>query len=146
MIIESAKKRRIKCKENEIRKIWKKVLDKQKLICYNTICCGASPSGKASDSDSDISGVRIPVPQPKNPKNFVLRIFSFVPTGTTSFAWHKQHHLTVRSTSLPLAAQMNEVEALPQMMLQQVANDVMLRINDVALCTNEIVAARLDCR
>jgi hypothetical protein len=27
---------------------------------------------------------------------------------------------------------MNEVEALPQMMLQQVANDVMLRINDVA--------------
>ena len=26
---------------------------------------GASPSGKASDSDSDISGVRIPVPQPK---------------------------------------------------------------------------------
>ena len=25
---------------------------------------GASPSGKASDSDSDISGVRIPVPQP----------------------------------------------------------------------------------
>ena len=27
-------------------------------------------------------------------------------------------------TSLPLAAQMNEVEALPQMMLRQVANDV----------------------
>ena len=26
---------------------------------------GASPSGKASDSDSDISGVRIPVPQPR---------------------------------------------------------------------------------
>ena len=25
---------------------------------------GASPSGKASDSDSDITGVRIPVPQP----------------------------------------------------------------------------------
>ena len=32
---------------------------------------------------------------------------------------------------------MNEVEALPQMMLQQVANDVMLRIHDVALCANE---------
>jgi len=31
---------------------------------------------------------------------------------------------------------MNEVEALPQMMLQQVANDVMLRINDVALRAN----------
>jgi len=49
-----------------------------------------------------------------------------VPIGTTSFAWHTQHHLTFRSTSLPLAAQMNEVEALPQMMLQQVAKDVML--------------------
>ena len=35
---------------------------------------------------------------------------------------------------------MNEVEALPQMMLQQVANDVMLRINDVALRANGIVA------
>ena len=35
---------------------------------------------------------------------------------------------------------MNEVEALPQMMLQQVANDVMLRINDVALRANGEVA------
>ena len=44
-------------------------------------------------------------------KNLILRneVFSFVPSGTTSFAWHTQHHLTVRSTSLPLAAQMNEV-------------------------------------
>ena len=40
---------------------------------------------------------------------------------------------------------MNEVEALPQMMLQQVANDVMLRINDVALRANGIVAVRLYC-
>jgi hypothetical protein len=78
----------------------------------------------------------------KNPKNSVLRIFSFVPIGTTSFAWHTQHYLTVRSTSLPFAAQMNEVEALPQMMLQQVANDVMLRINDVALRANGAVAVR----
>ena len=31
---------------------------------------GASPSGKASDSDSDITGVRIPVPQPT--KNALL--------------------------------------------------------------------------
>jgi len=30
-------------------------------------------------------------------------------------------------TSLPLAAQMNDVEALPQMMSRQVANDVGLR-------------------
>ena len=37
---------------------------------------------------------------------------------------------------------MNEVEALPQMMLQQVAKDVMLRINDVALRTNGAVAVR----
>ena len=41
---------------------------------------------------------------------------------------------------MPLAAQMNDVEALPQMMLQQVAKDVMLRINDVALRANGIVA------
>ena len=38
---------------------------------------------------------------------------------------------------------MNEVEALPQMMLQQVANDVMLRINDVALRANGIVTVCL---
>ena len=56
-----------------------------------------------------------------------------------------QHLLTVRSTSLPPAAQMNEVEALPQMMLQQVANDVMLRINDVALRASEAVAVRSIC-
>ena len=31
------------------------------------------------------------------------------------------------------------------MMLQQVANDVMLRINDVALRANENVAVRLSC-
>ena len=36
---------------------------------------GVSPSGKASDSDSDITGVRIPAPQPKNTENFVLGIF-----------------------------------------------------------------------
>ena len=93
-------------------------------FCFVIICrssrqqpnIGASPSGKASDSDSDISGVRIPVPQPQNPTRKSW-IFSFVPIGTTSFAWHTQHHLTVRSTSLPLAAQMNEV---------------VLRTNDVA--------------
>ena len=51
-----------------------------------------------------------------------------------------QHHLSVSSTSLPRAAQMDEVEALPQMMLQQVAKDVMLCINDVALRANGEVA------
>ena len=44
-------------------------------------------------------------------------------------------------TSLPPAAQMNEVEALPQMMLQQVANDVTpCGVNDVALRANGAVA------
>ena len=76
--------------------------------------------------------------EPKRSKSKDLDLF-ICAEGTTSFAWHTQHHLTVRSTSLPLAAQMNEVEALPQMMLQQVANDVMLRINDVALRANGIV-------
>ena len=56
-----------------------------------------------------------------------------------------QHHLSVSSTSLPLAAQMNEVVALPQMMLQLVANDVGLHPNDVALRANGIVTVRLDC-
>ena len=50
----------------------------------------------------------------------------------------REHHYS-------FLAQMNEVEALPQMMLQQVANDVMLRINDVALCANGIVSVCLDC-
>ena len=35
--------------------------------------------------------------------------FFICAAGTTSFAWHTQHHLTVRSTSLPPAAQMNDV-------------------------------------
>ena len=41
---------------------------------------GASPSGKATDSDSVITGVRIPVPQPKkNETNTVpLILFCFV--------------------------------------------------------------------
>ena len=64
-----------------------------------------------------------------------------------------QHHLrgtrniisSEARTSLQPAAQMNEVEALPQMMLQQVANDVMLRINDVALRANGAVVVRFNC-
>ena len=55
-----------------------------------------------------------------------------------------QHHLTVRSTSLPFAAQMNEVDALPQMTLQQVTKDAMLRINGVALRAYGAIAIRLD--
>ena len=51
-----------------------------------------------------------------------------------------QHHFERSENIIALAAQMNEVEALPQMMLQQVANDVMLRINDVALRANGEVA------
>ena len=44
-----------------------KSIDKQKNLCYNIKVenIGVSPSGKASDSDSDITGVRIPAPQPK---------------------------------------------------------------------------------
>ena len=45
---------------------------------------------------------------------------------------------------MPLAAQMNEVDALPQMTLQQVAKDAMLRINGVALRANGAIAIRLD--
>ncbi len=49
-----------------------------------------------------------------------------------------QHHLSVSSTSLPpRAAQMNDVAPLVQMKLPS-ANEVMLRINDVALRANGI--------
>ena len=73
--------------------------------------------------------------QTEKSENFVLGFF-ICAAGTTSFAWHTQHHLPVRATSLPLAAQMNEVEAVPQMMLRQVANDVGFAVNDVALRAN----------
>ena len=36
---------------------------------------GVSPSGKASDSDSDISGVRIPAPQPKKKARLLASFF-----------------------------------------------------------------------
>ena len=68
--------------------------------------------------------------------------FFICAAGTTSFARKGNIISSEARTSLPLAAQMNEVEALPQMMLQQVANDVMLRINDVALRANGAVAVR----
>jgi len=46
-----------------------------------------------------------------------------------------QHHLTVRSTSLPLAAQMNDVAPLVQMMcfamMWATPNDVALRANGI---------------
>ena len=67
--------------------------------------------------------VRIQLPQPKIRKPW-LSDFSFVPQGTTSFAWHTQHHLSFSSTSLPRqAAQMNDVALR--------ANDVLR--NDVGL-------------
>ena len=65
---------------------------------------------------------QIPPPQPKNPTRESW-IFSFVPIGTTSFAWHTQHRFERSENIIAVCAQMNEVEALPQMMLQQVAND-----------------------
>ena len=67
-----------------------------------------------------------------------------MPTGTTSFDRRSTSFRAKREHRYSFSAQMNEVEALPQMMLQQVANDVMLRINDVALRTNGIVASRFD--
>jgi len=64
------------------------------------------------------------VPQPKNPESIAFRIFSFVPTGTTSFDRRSTSFRAKREHRYSFSAQMNEVEALPQMMLQQVANDV----------------------
>ena len=62
-------------------------------------------------------------------------IFSFVPQGTTSFAWHTQHHLSFSSTSLPpRAAQMNDVALC--------ANDVLR--NDVGLRPTMLRFAQTD--
>ena len=63
-----------------------------------------------------------------------------MPLGTTSFDQRSTSFRAKREHHYSFLAQMNEVEALPQMMLQQVANDVMLRINDVALRANGEVA------
>ena len=66
--------------------------------------------------------------RPRNQKNPTRKswIFSFVPLGTTSFAWHTQHHFERSENIILLVAQMNDVEALPQMKLP-LANDVGLR-------------------
>ena len=55
---------------------FKKVIDKRGIFCYNDVVVniGASPSGKATDSDSVTSGVRIPVPQP-NAKGRISVLF-----------------------------------------------------------------------
>ena len=59
----------------------------------------------------------------KKSENLVLGFF-ICAAGTTSFARKGNIISSEARTSLPLAAQMNDVEALPQMMLRQVANDV----------------------
>lgn len=53
-------------KIQNFKKKFKKTLAFCKMIVYNSFCChdnGLSPSGKALDSDSSISGVRIPQAQ-----------------------------------------------------------------------------------
>ena len=53
-------------KNSKFLKKFKKTLAFCKMIVYNSFCChdnGLSPSGKALDSDSSISGVRIPQAQ-----------------------------------------------------------------------------------
>ena len=73
-------------------------------------------------------------------------VFFICAAGTTSFARKGNIISSEARTSLPpCAAQMNDIEALPQMKLQQVANDVMLRINEVALRANGNVTACAVC-
>ena len=48
-------------------------------IIWSVENIGASPSGKATDSDSVITGVRIPVPQPKKQKRSNSSSFVFSP-------------------------------------------------------------------
>ena len=75
---------------------------------------GMSPSGKAPDFDSGIRRFKSGHPSQKS-ENFVLGFF-ICAAGTTSFARKGNIISSEARTSLPLAAQMNEVEALSQMM------------------------------
>ena len=54
---------------------------KKRDIILSVLNIGASPSGKATDSDSVITGVRIPVPQPKNSTSFDLSNFFIQAAG-----------------------------------------------------------------
>ena len=64
---------------------------------------------------SDENQVLLPLPKNPTRKSW---IFSFVPQGTTSFACNTRNIISSEArTSLPLEAQMNDVEALPQMKL-----------------------------
>ena len=89
------------------------IIDKGLVYPLQNLCASKSATHSfASKSDT----------HHKNPKASAFGFF-ICAAGTTSFAWHTQHHLTVRSTSLPLAAQMNDVALR--------ANDVLC--NDVGL-------------
>ena len=82
-----------------------KSIDKTKKVCYNVKVenIGVSPSGKASDSDSDITGVRIPAPQPKNKGyqsvSFVFLCNVFKHRLTSETHEMERAHFTRRSKS-----------------------------------------------
>ena len=67
-------------------------------IIWSVENLGASPSGKATDSDSVITGVRIPVPQPKNSTSFDLSNFFIQAAGLA------YHHDAVVDIISPLGA------------------------------------------
>ena len=100
---------------------------------------GDFPSGQRGQTVNLLSltsVVRIHLPPPKNPSRKTW-IFSFVPQGTTSFACNARNIISseARTSLPPRAVQMNDVAPLVKMKLPS-ANDVMLRINDVALRAN----------
>ena len=83
-------------------------------IITNVVNIGMSPSGKAPDFDSGTRRFKSGHPSQKS-ENKVLGFF-ICAAGTTSFARKGNIISSEAKTSLPIAAQMNEVEALPQMM------------------------------
>ena len=101
-----------------------KGVDTKRILWYNIVVTqiGVSPSGKARDFDSLIRKFESCYPCQKIRCESIG--FFICAADTTSFARKGNIISSEARTSLPLAAQMNEVEALPQMMLQQVANDV----------------------
>ena len=86
----------------------------------DSVCLGSNPSSAAKKSNSH-------------------ELDFFICADRHNIVCPKDNIISSKArTSLPLAAQMNAVEALPQMMLQQVENDV-------SLCPTVLRFAQTEC-
>ena len=110
-------------------------------VCFQNLILGNCVTA-ARQTLTLFVGVRIPIPQPKNPTH-TSWIFSFVPIGTTSFAWHTQHHFE-RSENIIAARGTNERGCDKSQMMWAIAQRCYAcGVNDVALRANGTVAVCL---